>query len=159
MAKARKTFVCQSCGVTTGKWAGQCEACNEWNSLVEEQDVTHPTGLGKGAPHQAKGRLILLSDLEGEDAPPPRMISGISEFDRACGGGLVPGSAILIGGDPGIGKSTILLQAVGKLADNGIKTIYTSGEESISQVRMRAKRLGLSKCPVRLGAETNLRDI
>lgn len=159
MAKARKIFVCQSCGSTTGKWAGQCEACNEWNSIVEGQDEAHPAGLGKASHNQAKGRLIPLSDLQGEDIPPPRMISNIDEFDRACGGGLVPGSAILIGGDPGIGKSTILLQAVGNLANNGINTIYISGEESISQVRMRARRLGLSKCPVKLGAETNLRDI
>ena len=159
MAKTRKTFVCQSCGCTTGKWAGQCEACNEWNSIVQEDALTHPSGLGKGQPSQSKGRVITLSDLEGEEAPPPRLISGISEFDRACGGGLVPGSTILIGGDPGIGKSTILLQAVGKLAAGGTKTIYISGEESVSQVRMRAKRLGLSQCPVRLGSETNLRDI
>ncbi|VAV94824.1 DNA repair protein RadA [hydrothermal vent metagenome] len=159
MAKSRKIFVCQSCGAITGKWAGQCEACNEWNSIVEEQDVTHPAGLGKATPNQAKGRLIELSALEGEDSPPPRMISTINEFDRACGGGLVPGSAILIGGDPGIGKSTILLQAVSKLANNGFNSIYISGEESISQVRMRAKRLNLHQSPVRLGAETNLRDI
>ncbi|MCF6196835.1 MAG: AAA family ATPase, partial [Emcibacter sp.] len=159
MAKPRKIFVCQSCGAISGKWAGQCEACNEWNSIVEEQDVTHPAGLGKATPNQAKGRLIELNALEGEDTPPPRMISTINEFDRACGGGLVPGSAILIGGDPGIGKSTILLQAVSKLANNGINSIYISGEESISQVRMRAKRLGLHQSPVRLGAETNLRDI
>lgn len=159
MANPRKIFVCQSCGATTPKWAGQCEACNEWNSIVEEQDITHPTGLGKASPNRAKGRIIALNDLEGEDTPPPRMISGINEFDRTCGGGLVPGSAILIGGDPGIGKSTILLQAVSKLAANGIKTVYISGEESVSQVRMRAKRLGLDKTPVRLGFETNLRDI
>ncbi len=159
MAKERKIFVCQSCGATSGKWAGQCEACNEWNSIVEEQNISHPTGLGKASGNRHKGHIITLNDLEGEEAPPARLISNIGEFDRACGGGLVPGSAILIGGDPGIGKSTILLQAVGKLASNDIKTVYISGEESISQVRMRAKRLGLHKSPVRLGAETNLRDI
>ncbi len=159
MAKTRKIFVCQSCGSTTGKWAGQCEACGEWNSIVEEQDVRHPAGLGKTSGQQTRGHVISLNDLEGEEAPPPRLVSKINEFDRACGGGLVQGSAILIGGDPGIGKSTILLQAVGKLAAGGIKTVYISGEESISQVRMRARRLGLHQCPVRLGAETNLRDI
>lgn len=159
MAKQRKIFVCQSCGTISGKWAGQCEGCNEWNSIVEEEDTSHPTGLGKGSQHKLKGRIIELNDLEGEDTPPPRMVSGINEFDRACGGGLVSGSAILIGGDPGIGKSTILLQAVGNLASNNIKTIYISGEESVSQVRMRAKRLGLHKSPVKLGSETNLRDI
>ncbi len=159
MAKQRKIFVCQSCGTISGKWAGQCEGCGEWNSIVEEEDTSHPTGLGKGVQHKLKGRIIELNDLEGEDSPPPRMVSGINEFDRACGGGLVPGSAILIGGDPGIGKSTILLQAVGNLASNNTKTIYISGEESVSQVRIRAKRLGLHKSPVKLGSETNLRDI
>lgn len=159
MAKQRKTFVCQSCGSTSSKWSGQCEACNEWNSIIEEQDITHPTGLGKASPNKARGNVISLNDLQGEDTPPPRMISGINEFDRACGGGLVAGSAILIGGDPGIGKSTILLQAVSKLATRGIKTVYISGEESISQVRMRAGRLGLAQSPVSLGFETNLRDI
>ena len=87
------------------------------------------------------------------------MKSGIGEFDRVTGGGLVPGSAILIGGDPGIGKSTILLQVMSKLADNNIKTVYISGEESVAQVRMRAKRLGLAESDVSLGSETNLRDI
>ena len=159
MAKQRKTFVCQSCGSITGKWAGQCEACNEWNSIVEEQTSATPTGLGKASASSSKGRVIDLGDLQGEDTPPPRLISTINEFDRACGGGLVPGSAILIGGDPGIGKSTILLQAVSRLAQNNVNTVYISGEESISQVRMRAKRLGHEKSPVRLGSETNLRDI
>lgn len=159
MAKARKIFACQSCGATTGKWAGQCEACNEWNSIVEEQDIVTPTGLGKGGGNKARGRTIELAELTGEDQEPPRYISNINEFDRACGGGLVQGSAILIGGDPGIGKSTILLQAVSNLARNNVNTVYISGEESIAQVRMRAKRLGLENSPVRLGAETNLRDI
>ncbi|MCF8473680.1 MAG: DNA repair protein RadA [Emcibacter sp.] len=159
MAKERKIFVCQACGSITNKWVGQCEACQEWNSIVEEQDNSHPTGLGKSTSSRNKGQIIALDDLRGEDTPPPRMISTINEFDRACGGGLVSGSAILIGGDPGIGKSTILLQAVAKLAANNIKTVYISGEESISQVRMRAKRLDLDKSPVKLGAETNLRDI
>ncbi len=159
MAKARKIYICQSCGSATGKWAGQCEGCGEWNSIVEEQDHSHAAGLGNVKAARARGRVIDLGDLESEDTPPPRMISKINEFDRACGGGLVPGSAILIGGDPGIGKSTILLQAVSRLAANNISTVYISGEESISQVRMRAKRLGLHRNPVKLGAETNLRDI
>ncbi|NOZ41608.1 MAG: DNA repair protein RadA [Alphaproteobacteria bacterium] len=159
MARTRKSFICQSCGATSGKWAGQCEACGEWNSILEEQTSHHPAGLGKISPHLARGRAITLSNLEGKDRPPPRLLSTINEFDRACGGGLVPGSALLISGDPGIGKSTILLQAVARLAANDIRTVYISGEESISQVRMRAKRLGLDHSPVRLGAETNLRDI
>lgn len=157
MAKAKRIYVCNSCGSTYSKWMGQCEGCGEWNSLTEEQSENSPTGLGKTA--NAKGNLIELSALKGEDEDLPRMKSGISEFDRVTGGGLVPGSAILIGGDPGIGKSTILLQAMSKLADNNIKTVYISGEESVAQVRMRAKRLGLADSDVSLGSETNLRDI
>ncbi|MDG1858577.1 MAG: DNA repair protein RadA, partial [Emcibacteraceae bacterium] len=157
MARPKRIYVCNSCGSTFNKWAGQCEGCGEWNSLTEEASANSPTGLGKAA--NAKGSLIELSPLKGEDEDLPRMKSGISEFDRVTGGGLVPGSAILIGGDPGIGKSTILLQAMSKLANNNFKTVYISGEESIAQVRMRAKRLGLSDSNVSLGSETNLRDI
>ncbi|WP_417318091.1 DNA repair protein RadA [Emcibacter sp.] len=158
MAKARRTYVCQSCGSVTSKWMGQCESCGEWNSITEEADQSLPSGLGKGS-SPAKGQVIELGELQGEENPPARMMSGMAEFDRACGGGLVPGSATLIGGDPGIGKSTILLQAMAKLAGSGHNTIYVSGEESTSQVRMRAKRLGLEKNPVKLGSETNLRNI
>ena len=136
---------------------GQCEGCNEWNTLVEEASENSPTGLGKSS--TAKGTLIELSSLKGEEETLPRMISNIGEFDRVTGGGLVHGSAILIGGDPGIGKSTILLQAVSKLANNNVTTVYISGEESVAQVRMRAERLGLSDSPVSLASETNLRDI
>lgn len=157
MAKPRRIYVCNSCGTTFSKWMGQCEACHEWNSLVEEASENLPTGLGKAA--NAKGNIIELSGLIGDEAPLPRMVSKIGEFDRVTGGGLVPGSAILIGGDPGIGKSTILLQAVSKLASNGVNTVYISGEESVAQVRMRAERLGLSNSPVSLASETNLRDI
>ena len=158
MAKARRTYVCQSCGSVTSKWMGQCESCGEWNSIIEETDQSLPSGLGKGS-SPAKGTVIELGDLRGEETPPERMMSGMAEFDRACGGGLVPGSATLIGGDPGIGKSTILLQAMARLAGSGHRTIYISGEESTSQVRMRAKRLGLENNPVQLGSETNLRNI
>ena len=163
MAKPAKQYVCQSCGASYVKWTGQCEACGEWNSLVEEAVAeTLPSGLGRGAGRGsglAKGRKIDLSELKGEIQHFPRMLTGIAEIDRACGGGLVPGSAILIGGDPGIGKSTILLQAVSRLAASGTSCIYISGEEAVAQVQMRAQRLGLSDAPVRLGSETNLRDI
>ncbi|MEZ5756841.1 MAG: DNA repair protein RadA [Emcibacteraceae bacterium] len=157
MAKQKRIYVCNSCGTTYGKWMGQCEACGEWNSLSEEASENMPTGLGKSA--SAKGAIIELSSLKGEDEPLPRMGSKIGEFDRVTGGGLVPGSAILIGGDPGIGKSTLLLQAVSNLARNGISTVYISGEESVAQVRMRAERLDLADSPVSLASETNLRDI
>lgn len=157
MAKQKRIYVCNNCGSTYNKWMGQCEGCNEWNSLTEEASENSPTGLGKAA--NAKGSVIELSPLKGEDEPQPRMVSKISEFDRVTGGGLVPGSAILIGGDPGIGKSTILLQMVSNLARNNVTTVYISGEESVAQVRMRADRLGLSDSPVSLASETNLRDI
>ncbi|MDA0708434.1 MAG: DNA repair protein RadA [Proteobacteria bacterium] len=157
MAKPKRLYVCNSCGSTFNKWMGQCEGCHEWNTLTEEIPSGTPTGLGKSA--IAKGNIIPLSGLIGVDAELPRMVSKIGEFDRVTGGGLVPGSAILIGGDPGIGKSTILLQAVSSLANNGVTTVYISGEESEAQIRMRAERLGLSNSPVSLGSETNLRDI
>lgn len=157
MAKQKRIYICNSCGTTHNKWVGQCEGCNQWNTLSEEASENSPTGLGKSS--TAKGNLIELAPLKGEEEPLPRMISKISEFDRVTGGGLVPGSAILIGGDPGIGKSTILLQVVSSLAKNNVNTVYISGEESVAQVRMRAERLGLSESPVSLASETNLRDI
>ena len=103
--------------------------------------------------------MIPLTDLSTEEAPPPRASSGIAELDRVLGGGLVPASAILVGGDPGIGKSTLLLQAAASFARKGLKCLYISGEEASAQVRMRAQRLGLAQAPVQLGAETALRDI
>ena len=154
MAKQKRIYVCNSCGSTYSKWMGQCEGCGEWNTLTEEASENSPTGLGKSA--SAKGSIIELSSLKGEEEALPRMISNIGEFDRVTGGGLVPGSAILIGGDPGIGKSTILLQAVSRLANNNVTTVYISGEESVAQVRMRAERLGLEDSPVSLASETNL---
>ncbi len=157
MAKAKRLYVCNSCGSTYNKWMGQCEGCSQWNTLTEEAATGTPTGLGKTS--NSKGHIIELSGLMSKDAPLPRMISNMNEFDRVTGGGLVRGSAVLIGGDPGIGKSTILLQVVSNLAKNGLNCVYISGEESEAQVRMRAQRLGLSDSPVSVGAETNLRDI
>ncbi len=143
MAKSSSSFVCQSCGSVTQKWAGKCDACGEWNSIVEEKaaEIT-PKGLSVG-----KGKKIEWEAMDAQAEEPPRILTGISEFDRVLGGGLVPGSATLIGGDPGIGKSTILLQAVAKLAAGGASVAYISGEESIAQVRLRAKRLGLNATP------------
>ena len=157
MAKQKRIYVCNNCGSTYSKWMGQCEGCGEWNTLVEEASENLPTGLGKSS--SAKGNIIELAGLKGEEEQPPRMVSKIGEFDRVSGGGLVPGSAILIGGDPGIGKSTILLQAVSNLARNNLDTVYISGEESVAQVRMRAERLELADSSVKLASETNLRDI
>ena len=157
MAKASSRFVCQSCGAVTSKWSGRCEACSEWNSITEEAPLSQgPSGKVLGT---AKGRRIPLHDLAAKEAPPPRTRSGLDELDRVLGGGLVPASAVLVGGDPGIGKSTLLLQAAAAFAQAGLKVIYISGEEASAQVRLRAQRLGLGDAPVRLAAETNLRDI
>lgn len=157
MARTASHWVCQQCGAAFQKWAGRCEACEAWNSLVEEKPVgSVPGGLGKGA---GRARRIEIVSLDGAGEPPPRIPTGISELDRVAGGGLVPGSAILIGGDPGIGKSTLLLQAVAALARSGRGCLYVSGEEAVGQVRLRAQRLGLAGAPVKLAAETNLRDI
>jgi DNA repair protein RadA/Sms len=157
MAKSTATFVCQTCGNTTNKWAGRCDACGEWNSIVEETPLAAgPSSKALGA---SKGRSLPLSDLSGTEAPPPRTESQMAELDRVLGGGLVPASALLVGGDPGIGKSTLLLQAAAAFANAGLKVIYISGEEASAQVRMRATRLGLQNAPVKLATETNLRDI
>lgn len=157
MVKSALSFTCSSCGAAHKKWAGRCESCGEWNSIVEEAPLAAgPKGKTLGA---SKGRKLPLGDLATKDAPVPRALSGINELDRVLGGGLVNASAILVGGDPGIGKSTLLLQAAASFAKNGKKAIYISGEEASSQIRLRAQRLGLSDAPVQLATETNLRDI
>ncbi|SMH55510.1 DNA repair protein RadA [Maritimibacter sp. HL-12] len=156
MAKA-PSFTCQACGASHTKWSGRCEACGAWNSIVEEKPLS--AGPASKTLGGRRGTPVMLTDLATEEAPPPRARSGVEEFDRVLGGGLVPASAILVGGDPGIGKSTLLLQAAASFARKGLKCIYVSGEEASAQVRMRAARLGLTDAPVRLAAETNLRDI
>jgi DNA repair protein RadA/Sms len=156
MPKASITFVCQSCGATHTKWAGKCAECGAWNSLVEEAP---PPPLGGGARKRGRGRPFALEDLKTLDKEPPRRPTGIAEFDRVCGGGLVPGSALLIGGDPGIGKSTLVLQALASFARTGGSAVYISGEEAMAQVRLRAGRMGLADDPVRLGTATNIEDI
>ncbi|MEQ8951896.1 ATPase domain-containing protein, partial [Parvibaculum sp.] len=144
MARQSRTFVCQSCGAVTPRWAGRCESCGEWNTIVEEAGTAGGVGAGPAAKAlKGKGRTIELVEMSGESADPPRYESGMGEFDRVTGGGLVPGSALLIGGDPGIGKSTLLLQVMAALAGRGQSVVYISGEEAIAQVRMRARRLGL----------------
>ncbi len=156
MAKDRTRYVCQACGAPHPKWQGRCDACGEWNTLVEE--VAEPRGPGPAA-KAAGGRRLEFVGLEGKSAPPARILTGIAELDRVLGGGFVPGSAVLVGGDPGIGKSTILLQAAARIAAAGRRTLYVSGEESVEQVRLRAARLGLAKSPLGLAAATSLRDI
>ncbi len=157
MARASVRYSCQSCGTVHTKWAGQCGDCGAWNSLSEEAAQTAgPPSKSLGT---RKGRRVELSSLSAKEAPPTRIISGINEFDRVLGDGLVPGSAILVGGDPGIGKSTLLLQAAAAIARTGAKTIYVSGEEARAQIRLRADRLGVTDTDVLLAAETSLRDI
>lgn len=157
MAKAQKAqFICQECGSVAPRWQGKCEACNAWNSIVEERVEAAPKGLGVS---KVKGTVIQFEDLKTESPDVPRAVSGIGEFDRVTGGGLVPGSAVLIGGDPGIGKSTLLLQLTCTLANKNIRCAYISGEESTDQVRLRAKRMGLAGAPVDLASATNVRDI
>ena len=156
MAKASALFRCAECGASHAKWSGRCDACGAWNSIHEEAPLSATPGSGlKGA----KGKVIPLTALDTKETPPARAQSGMVELDRVLGGGLVPASAILVGGDPGIGKSTLLLQATAAFARKGLKALYISGEEAASQVRMRAQRLGLADAPVGLGAETSLRDI
>lgn len=156
MAKS-STYTCSACGAAHKKWAGRCEACGEWNSVAETAALSSgPKGNSLGA---AKGHRVNLSSLSDQDKPLERAFFGMEELDRVLGGGLVPASAILVGGDPGIGKSTMLLQAAGAFARKGKKVLYVSGEEAASQIRMRATRLGLTDAPVQLASETNLRDI
>ncbi|WP_454882836.1 DNA repair protein RadA [Sphingomonas oryzagri] len=158
MAKVTKRFVCQACGGVSSRWQGQCTDCAEWNTLVEEAPVVATAFAAK---HDLRrgGRQIELVALDADVALPPRTQTGIAEFDRTLGGGLVPGSATLIGGDPGIGKSTLLIQAAAKLATRGLPVAYISGEEAADQVRLRARRLGLGNAPVKLASATSVRDI
>ena len=157
MARPVSEYVCNNCGHVTTKWSGKCEACGQWNTISEMAGSAAPP-IGRGA-KKAKGKSVELAPLAGNDKEPERRRSGIGEFDRVLGGGLVPGSATLIGGDPGIGKSTLLLQAAAAVSKSGGKVIYVSGEEALAQLRMRASRLGLSDANVELAAETNVADI
>src|SRR5580658_1090101 len=162
MARDGAVYVCQSCGAVSAKWAGQCMACSAWNTLVEEAQSRPPGALGPAKSSGVRGarpRGLAFEALAGEAAPPPRLTTGIEEFDRVCGGGVVPGSAILIAGDPGVGKSTLLLQVCASAALRGAACAYISGEEAAEQIRSRAERMGLAAAPVRLAAETALRDI
>jgi len=158
MAKAAKSsYVCQSCGAVSTRWAGKCTSCGEWNTLAEETDAGPPPG--SGITKSTRGRAVPLDSLSGSTAEAPRIPTGSAELDRVTGGGIVPGSAILIGGEPGIGKSTLLLQLTASLARAGRRTLYFSGEEAAAQVRLRAERLGCADAPVALAAETNVANI
>jgi DNA repair protein RadA/Sms len=155
MAKSA-AFACQSCGATHSKWSGRCDDCGGWNTIVEEGGAAP---IGASARPRAKGRRFAMEGLKAQDKEPPRRATGIAEFDRVCGGGLVPGSALLVGGDPGVGKSTLILQALAAYAKSGGSAVYISGEEAMAQVRMRAARMGLADAPVALGSATCIEDI
>lgn len=157
MAKPSRSYVCQSCGAVSARWAGRCGSCGEWNSITEEAGQS---GVGAGPKSQkTKGNAVELEGLKDETKEPPRFPSGFNELDRVLGGGFVPGSAILVGGDPGIGKSTLLLQVAAALARSGKHTVYLSGEEATAQIRLRAKRLGAEDAQVGVAAETSLSNI
>jgi DNA repair protein RadA/Sms len=158
MAKPQKRYVCQACGSVSSKWAGQCADCGDWNTLVEDAGAV-VTVFQARHNLQSGGRAIQLSGLDADVPLPERMASGIAELDRALGGGFVEASATLMGGDPGIGKSTLLLQAAAAMAKRGLGVAYVSGEEASDQVRLRARRLGLGDAPVQLAAATSVRDI
>ena len=158
MAKSRTQFVCQSCGAVHNRWSGKCDGCGDWNSIIED-NIAGGVGGGPGLKAKRKGRAVTLVPLAGETEDAPRIASGIAEFDRVTGGGFVRGSALLVGGDPGIGKSTLLMQATAALANKGHRVVYISGEEAIGQVRLRARRLGVEQSPVELASETNIEDI
>jgi len=154
---AKGQFVCQNCGAVAPRWTGKCAACGEWNTLVEEANAAPPPG--SGLMRGGKGRAVELQLLAKDDEKITRIPTGLAELDRVTGGGIVPGSALLIGGEPGIGKSTLLLQLAAAFATAGRRAIYFSGEEAAAQVRLRAERLGLSQAPLALACETNLANI
>ena len=157
MAKHSTSFVCQACGAVYTRWQGKCDSCGEWNTIAEEAAAAAAAPAAQRAGR--KGRRLALEPLAGSGAEAPRTATGIAELDRVAGGGFVRGSVLLIGGDPGIGKSTLLLQAAAALAGRGERVVYVSGEEAVGQVRLRAERLGLGGAAVALAAETNVEDI
>ena len=152
--KSKKQYICQSCGTVYIKWNGKCEQCNEWNSLIEESNSKPSGPLSK-----SKGQTINFETLNNDIIEYPRLKTNIEEMDRVIGGGFVSGSVTLIGGDPGIGKSTLLLQIVGNLSKIDENCLYISGEESISQIKMRADRLGIQDKRIQFASVTNAADI
>jgi len=147
MAKLKTSYACSGCGAVYPRWQGKCSACNEWNTI--EEDVVASTPSAQLGAKASKAKASKVTSLFATEKQAPRIHTGMAELDRVLGGGLVPGSAILIGGDPGIGKSTILLQLSANLAANH-KVLYMSGEESHFQIQMRAKRLGVEEAPIQL---------
>jgi DNA repair protein RadA/Sms len=159
MAKpARTLFVCQNCGAMAPRWTGKCSSCGEWNTIVEEaRSAAAPGTLDARSSAGRPVRLSLLGETSGGRIE--RMSTGLGELDRVTGGGIVPGSALLVGGEPGIGKSTLLLQVAAHFASAGRRAVYFTGEEALAQVRLRAERLGLHQTPLALASETSLANI
>lgn len=149
-------YACQACGAVYPKWQGKCDACGEWNTIEENTSLTS-AAASRLSPK--KGNILSFTSLAGENSPPERIKTGIEEFDRVLGGGFVPASVILVGGDPGIGKSTLLLQAACALSGQAGRVLYISGEESIEQIRLRARRLGLNSAAMGLAASIHVADI
>lgn len=154
--KKETVFVCQSCGHQAGKWLGKCPECGEWNSLVEEK-AQPPRKSGRNGFQLREVKAVAFTEIESQDDV--RVPSGVTEFDRVLGGGIVPGTLVLIGGDPGIGKSTLLLQVADKLSASGTLVLYVSGEESERQIKLRGERLAVAAQHVYLLPETNLENI
>lgn len=158
VAKRKTKFVCQACGYESAKWMGKCPGCNSWNTLVEEVEITggkngHQTELDTKQASKPERITTIASQKE------PRVTTSLKEFNRVLGGGIVPGSLVLIGGDPGIGKSTLLLQISAQLAEKDLQVLYISGEESARQTKLRADRLGITADSLYVLSETNLFDI
>src|SRR5258707_13075042 len=147
MAKSALSFVCQNCGAAYNRWQGKCESCGEWNTLVEE-DIRGATTMPVSIRSKRKGRKFALETLTGKSFEAPRLASGMAELDRVTGGGFVRGSVLLVGGDPGIGKSTLLTQATSLMARAGHRGVYISGEEAVSPLRRPAECPGGSGSPV-----------
>lgn len=155
MAKDKKSvFFCQNCGYESAKWMGQCPSCRQWNTMVEEKVTAKQTGQARQKPKAEPVSLSAVS-LKAED----RIRSGINELDRVLGGGIVRGGLMLVGGDPGIGKSTLMLQLCQKLSEGGLKVLYVSGEESLTQIKMRAERIGSFSDSLKLLCETDIDQV
>ncbi len=157
MKNSETIFVCQNCGHQSRKWLGKCPECGEWNSLVEERARATQKGSGRSSFQTREVEAIAYSEIESQDEV--RIASGVTEFDRVLGGGIVPGTLVLIGGDPGIGKSTLLLQVADQLSAHGATVLYVSGEESERQIKLRGERLGIKAQNLYLLPETNLENI
>ena len=157
LKKTETIFVCQNCGHQSRKWLGKCSECGEWNSLVEERAQPVKKGSARSNFNLRQVSAVPFTEIESQDDV--RIPSGLDEFDRVLGGGIVPGTLVLIGGDPGIGKSTLLLQVADRLSHSGTTVLYISGEESERQIKLRGERLGVSASNVYLLPETNLENI